>query len=51
MMAVLRGVLAEGGRRALYRGWSAAVARAFPANAALFWGANTAEKALASLGV
>jgi len=40
---VLAGVLKEGGLRALYRGWSAAVTRAFPANAALFFGVTSAE--------
>lgn len=44
----LRAVLRHGGgvRGGLYRGWSAAVLRAFPANAALFWGVHTAEAAL-----
>ena len=49
--ASLRAVLTHGGgvRRGLYRGWSAAVMRAFPANAALFWGVHTAEGAFDAL--
>ena len=46
----LRAVLKHGGvRRGLYRGLSAAVLRAFPANAALFWGVHTAETVWGSL--
>lgn len=41
---VLASVRASG-VRALYRGWSAAVLRAFPANAALFLGQSAAHKA------
>ena len=44
LLAILR---EEGGLRALYRGWSAAVLRAFPANAALFWGVTTTSTLLA----
>jgi solute carrier family 25 ornithine transporter 2/15 len=57
VLAALRGVVAEGGgglhgvRRGLYRGWSAAVLRAFPANAALFWGVETARTVLTSVGI
>lgn len=43
---VARQVWREGGVRALYRGYSAAVSRAFPANAALFWGVETADRLL-----
>jgi hypothetical protein len=31
------------GIRGLYKGWSAAAMRAFPANGALFWGVSFAE--------
>lgn len=41
---VLRGILAEGGLPLLFRGWSAAVLRAFPANAALFLGYEVAQR-------
>jgi hypothetical protein len=43
-------VYADGGVRAFYRGLSAAALRAFPANAALFWGVNVMEGALSSVG-
>jgi hypothetical protein len=45
-----RAVLAHGGVKSLYRGWSAAVMRAFPANAALLWGVHTAERLFNDLG-
>lgn len=52
MASTLRHVLAEGGGpRALYVGWSAAVLRSFPANAALFWGVETADRLLRQAGV
>jgi solute carrier family 25 ornithine transporter 2/15 len=52
LRGVLRAVLTEGGGvRALYRGWSAAVLRAFPANAALFWGVESAEALLKRAGL
>jgi hypothetical protein len=52
MMSTLRHVLAEGrGVRALYVGWTAAVLRSFPANAALFWGVETADRVLRQAGV
>jgi len=38
-----------GGWRALYRGWSAAVMRGFPANGALFVGIEMAQRALSNL--
>jgi hypothetical protein len=37
-------ILREGGVSLLYKGWSAAILRAFPANGALFLGVNTAER-------
>jgi len=40
---VLVGILRQGGLPLLYRGWSAAVLRAFPANAALFFGVTSVE--------
>ena len=40
---VLAGILRQGGLPLLYRGWSAAVLRAFPANAALFFGVTSVE--------
>jgi hypothetical protein len=50
MLIALRAVVRHGGgMRGLYRGWSAAVFRAFPANAALLWGVHTAEAALDSI--
>jgi hypothetical protein len=42
----LRALLAAGGAARLYRGFTAAVARAFPANAALLWGVETAQAVL-----
>lgn len=50
-VSVARQVWREGGARALYRGYSAAVSRAFPANAALFWGVETADRLLRQAGV
>lgn len=44
----LRTVLREGGPRGLYRGCSAALARAFVANGALFWGVELAGAMLGS---
>jgi hypothetical protein len=43
---VLAGILRQGGLPLLYRGWSAAVLRAFPANAALFFGVTSVESLL-----
>ncbi len=51
MVDTAKAILREGGVRLLYRGWSAAVMRAFPANAALFWGVETADSALRKLGI
>jgi solute carrier family 25 ornithine transporter 2/15 len=51
MLALGRRVLAAGGWRGVYRGWSAAVMRAFPANAALFWGVDTADALLRQAGL
>lgn len=51
MVATARGIWAEGGARLLYRGWSAAVLRAFPANAALFWGVEMADALLRKWGL
>ena len=50
-MSTLRGVLQENGVRGLYRGWSAAVMRSFPANAALFWGVETADRLMRDAGI
>lgn len=51
MLATLRTILAEEGVRTLYRGCSASIARAIPANAALFWGVETSERFLKSVGI
>jgi len=51
VLAALRTIVREEGVRALYRGWSAAVLRAFPANAALFWGQTVADRALRNVGI
>jgi solute carrier family 25 ornithine transporter 2/15 len=51
VVPILRAILAEGGLPLLYRGWSAAVLRAFPANAALFWGVETADALLRKAGL
>lgn len=44
--AALKATLQQGGIRALYRGWGAAVLRAFPANGALFLGVETTSRLL-----
>jgi len=49
-VAALRDVLRNGGLRALYRGWAAAVVRAFPANGALFLGVEATGRLLGSRG-
>ncbi|CAE7883848.1 Slc25a20, partial [Symbiodinium sp. KB8] len=49
-LAALQAVLREGGTRALYRGWGAAVLRAFPANGALFLGVEATGRLLGSRG-
>jgi solute carrier family 25 carnitine/acylcarnitine transporter 20/29 len=50
LRAALREVLRENGVRGFYRGWSAAVLRAFPANAALFWGVEMSNSLLQKAG-
>ena len=45
-LRMLRAILREGGLPLLYRGWSAAVLRAFPANGALFLGVSAVETLL-----
>ena len=45
-LSTLRAIVREGGPRALYRGCSAALTRAFVANAALFWGVHAAADIL-----
>lgn len=43
---VLAGILRKEGMAGLYRGWAAAVCRAFPANAAMFLGVETTQRVL-----
>lgn len=50
IISVGRTILKEGGVRLFYRGVSAAVMRAFPANAALFFGVETADSMLKKAG-
>lgn len=45
-ISVLSSILKQGGFSLLYRGWSAAVLRAFPANASLFFGVSCIDKLL-----
>eukprot|EP00127_Corallochytrium_limacisporum_P002125 Clim_evm19s108 gene=Clim_evmTU19s108 len=45
-LSILRRIIAEEGMQRLYRGWSAAVFRAFPANGALFLGYEMTVKTL-----
>lgn len=44
MLHVARTLYGEGGLPSFYRGWSAGVLRAFPANAALFVGVEATNK-------
>ena len=49
-MQVMRAVVRAEGWRALFSGWTAAVARAFPANAGLFAGVELASRLMGSSG-
>ena len=49
MLSVLRSVVAAEGVAALFTGWTAAVARAFPANAGLFLGVEVSSRWMARL--
>jgi len=49
-MQVMRAVVRTEGWRALFSGWTAAVARAFPANAGLFAGVELASRLMGSSG-
>ena len=49
-MEVMRAVVRVEGWRALFSGWTAAVARAFPANAGLFAGVELAARLMGSSG-
>jgi solute carrier family 25 carnitine/acylcarnitine transporter 20/29 len=48
---VLSELLAKEGPTGLYRGFGAVMTRAFPANAAMFLGAELAKKALDNIGL
>jgi len=49
VVTTIRDMWAKGGAAPFFRGWSAAVLRAFPANAALFLGVETSRKLFKSL--
>jgi hypothetical protein len=44
LLQVMRGIVATEGSMALFNGWTAAVARAFPANAGLFLGVEISSR-------
>ena len=49
LSTVLRSIVVNEGPSALFNGWSAAVARAFPANAGLFLGVEVTSRVLRDL--
>jgi|EP00966_Prymnesium_polylepis_P306337 hypothetical protein len=44
LLSVMREIVAAEGASALFKGWTAAVARAFPANAGLFLGVEVSSR-------
>ena len=44
VLQVMRQIVAAEGSKALFKGWTAAVARAFPANAGLFLGVEVSSR-------
>ncbi len=50
LQQTLRHVVAEGGMRALYRGFTPCIIRAAPANAVAFWGLESTMRLLGADG-